>query len=78
MAWNRYRYGIQLAEQDARNEGRLDEVKVRLEFRQKKRIYNAIKGFTRRHRTAKRFLKTLISGTLKADKDTAFRRWKDF
>ena len=33
MAWNRYRFGVSLAEQDGRNEHRLDEVKVRLEFK---------------------------------------------
>jgi len=78
MAWNRYRYGVRLADQDDKNNVRVDEVKIRLDFRQKKRTYLAIKSFARKSRTAKRFLKTLINGIEKANKDTAYRRWKDY
>ena len=78
MAWNKYRYGVTCREQEGRNDNKLCEVKIRLEFKQKKRTYNAIKEFTRKYRVAKRFLKTLINGLDKHNKDCAFRRWKEF
>jgi len=78
MAWNRYRYGVNCREQEDRNEGKLSEVKIRLDFKQKKRIYNAIKDFTRKYRVAKRFVKSLVNGLDKHNKDCAFRRWKDY
>ena len=45
QAWTKYRYGVECREQEGRNEGKLCEVKIRLEFKQKKRIYNAFKNF---------------------------------
>jgi len=78
IAWNRYRYGVNCREQEDRNEGKLSEVKIRLDFKQKKRIYNAIKDFTRKYRVAKRFVKSLVNGLDKHNKDCAFRRWKDY
>lgn len=78
MAWNRYRYGVLLADQDDRNENRLCEVKVRLDFKHKKRIYNAVKEFTRKHKIARKYMKTLVNGIDKHDKQAAFRRWRDF
>ena len=65
-------------EQEVRNEGKLCEVKIRLEFKKKKRSYNAIKDFTKKYRVAKRFLKSLVNGLDKHNKDCAFRRWKEF
>lgn len=65
-------------EQDDRNENRLCEVTIRLQFKQKKRVYNSIKLFAKRYRTAKGFLKTLVLGNDKANKDTVMRRWKDY
>ena len=62
MAWNKYRTGAAQADKEERHEKRLDDVKIRLEFKQKKRVYNAIKLFMQRYRTAKRFIKTLIMG----------------
>lgn len=78
MAWTRYRYGVMAVDQDAKNEARLAEVKVRLDFKRKKRTYAAIKRFTRAHKTAKQFVKTLIKGIDKHDKEAAYRRWRDF
>jgi len=78
MAWNRYRRGVAHAEQDDRNEARLDEVKIRLDFRLKKRVFNAVKKFTRDYRTAKRFLRTLVSGIDKANKTLAFGSWRQY
>ena len=78
MAWTRYRNGVARVDQDSRNENRLEEVKVRLNFRSKMRMYRAIKLFASRHRTAKRFLKTLVSGLDKHNKEAVMRRWKDF
>lgn len=45
MAWNKYRYEVGRKEQDDKNEIRLDEVCIRMSFRKKKRIFNAIRGF---------------------------------
>ena len=78
MAWTRYRYGIAWADQEARYEHRLGEVKVRLDYKQKKRTFNAIRLFARNHKTAKKYAKTLIKGIDKHDKEAAFRRWRDF
>ena len=78
MAWTRYRLGVAQSEQDDKHENRLEEVKIRLHFRQKMRMYGAIKKFASRHRTAKRFLRTLISGIDKFNKEAVMRRWKDF
>lgn len=65
-------------EKEAKNENRLEDVQIRLNYRQKKRIFSAIKGFNKRNVTARRWLKTLISGRQHDNLDTAFRRWKDF
>jgi len=78
MAWNKYRWSVGRIEQEDKNEGRLCDVKVRLDFKQKKRCYQAIKLFNRRQKTARRFMKTLINGIDKANKDSAFRIWKKF
>ena len=43
-----------------------------------KRTYQAIKLFNRRQKAARRFMKTLINGIDKANKDGAFRIWKAF
>ena len=78
MAWNKYRFGMMQTEKEAKNENRLEDVQIRLNYRQKKRIFSAIKGFNKRNVTARRWLKTLISGRQHDNLDTAFRRWKDF
>ena len=51
---------------------------MRLNNRSKKRIFKAIRGFNHRNMTARGYLKTLVSGLERDNKDTAFRRWKDF
>ena len=76
IAWNKYRLGMQIMEQDAKNENRIEEVRIRLNYRQKKRIFTAILGFNHRNVTAKGYLKTLVSGLERDNKDAAFRRWK--
>mmetsp|Transcript_14302 Transcript_14302/g.19414 ORF Transcript_14302/g.19414 Transcript_14302/m.19414 type:complete len:125 (+) Transcript_14302:457-831(+) len=78
MAWNRYRYAMTLMEQEAKNENRLEEVRIRLNFRQKRRTFRAIQGYNERNMTARKWLKTLVSGNEKANKETAFSRWKHF
>ena len=78
MAWNKYRWATARIDQEDRNEKRLGEVKIRLDFKQKKRVYNALKLFWRRFGVQRRFVKTLINGIDKHNKDAAFRRWKDF
>ena len=77
-AWCRWRKAVADCDQEDRNEKRLGDIKVRLEFKQAKRVYGAIKLFTHRHRTARRFLKTAINGMDRHNKDAAFRAWKDF
>ena len=65
-------------EREVRQEIRLDEVSIRLHFRSKKRIFDAIRGFNFRNVRARNWMKTLIIGNERANVDTAFRRWKDF
>ena len=78
MAWNKYRYEVGQKEQDDKNEIRLDEVAIRMNFRKKKRIFNAIKGFNDQNVTAKKWLKTMFSRLQKANYEQAFSRWKHF
>ena len=53
-------------------------MKSRLDFKQKKRVYAAVKFFWLRFKVQRRFIKTMINGLDKHNKDAAFRRWKDF
>ena len=78
MAWNRYRLAAQRIDQENRNDKRVGDIRNRLEFYQKKRTYGAMKDFVRKHRMAKRWMKTLVHGLDKHNKENVFRRWKDF
>ena len=78
MAWNKYRYAVGRKEQDDRNEIRLDEVCIRMSFRKKKRIFNALRGFNEQNITAKKWLRTMFSRLQKANYEQAFSRWKHF
>ena len=67
-----------MIEQEGKNEKKLTEAEVRLKFKVKKRMYNAIKAFTMQHRSAKSFLRNLIKKIDKHNKGVSFRIWKDF
>ena len=78
IAWAKYKRGFDQLVQEEKFEKRLDEVKLRLDFKTKKRIYAAIKGFSSRHMNARNFLRNLLKRLDKHNKNTAFRTWKDY
>lgn len=61
-----------------KHEKKLSEAEIRLSFRIKKRLYNAIKSFAIQHRSAKSFLRNLIKRIDKHNKNVSFRIWKEF
>ena len=78
IAWNKYLQGCGEIEQEGKHEKKLSEAEIRLNFKIKKRMYNAIKTFTMQHRSAKSFLRNLIKKIDKHNKDASFRIWKEF
>ena len=77
MALNRFKEGVNFKEQEDRNDKRQGEVRLRLEFRIKRRLYSAIKSYVEKNRRARVYMKTMINRLDKFNKEKAYQRWKD-
>jgi len=78
IAFDRYRRKVGETRQDKYNEARIVDVKRRLAFRTKKRIYNAIKSFAGNHHNATNFLRALLRSLEKRNKAAALSKWAKF
>ena len=77
QALNKFKEGVNFKEQEDRNDKRQGEVRLRLEFRIKRRLYSAIKSYVEKNRRARVYMKTMINRLEKFNKEKAYQRWKD-
>lgn len=75
LGFDRYQRGVALLRQDIFNTNKVREVKARLTYRLKKRVYSAIKNFSGSHHNAKIFLKNYIKRMDKINKQLAYNHW---
>lgn len=77
LGFNKYKRGVYFVRQDRLNAKRVLEVKARLAYRVKRRIYNAIRTYSGNHHNATAYLRSLIQHRNHTTAQRAFRRWRD-
>ena len=76
--WSKYKRGFNLLVQEEKFAKRHLEIKARLDFKTKVRIFNAIQGYARNFYRARNFLKSKVKTLDKRNKEIAINLWQKY
>jgi hypothetical protein len=76
--WSKYKRGCETSILEEKCNKRLGEIKLRLEWKTKRRMFNAIHSFASTFLKARSFLHGIIRKKDKRNKQTAYKLWQSF
>lgn len=77
-SWSKFKRGFETTVLEEKCNKRLGEIKLRLDFKTKRRMYNAIHSFTSTFLKARKFLRGILRMKDTRDKQAAYKLWQQF